>query len=264
MTEMQVPPHELLDKDDKEVSLTFSKGLSVILAFEGRNRELTITEIANKVGLNRAVTRRLVRTLEQLGYVGHDRGRYMLMPRMLRLTHGFMEARSISQVVQPVLRSISHEIGESVSLSMLDGDEAIYVAHAFVPSRFTLNMVTIGSRVPLAPTAIGRAMLAYLDKPHRDQILDRLGLTAYTPTTVTDRKNFIDLLNLIRISGFSVTEAEYVEGVSSLAVPVFSSNGQIAGAVSIIFPQGQYTEEEIQGRLREQLTRCANDIASVF
>src|SRR5690606_6747418 len=210
---------ELLDMDGQEASLTFGKGLSVILAFQGKSRELTITEIAAKVGLNGAVTWRLWRTLEQLGYVSHDRGRYQLMPRMLRLTHGFMEARSIPQVVQPVLRATSHEIGESVSLSMLDGDEAIYVAHAFVPSRFTLNMVTIGSRVPLAPTAIGRAMLAYLDKPHRDQILDRLGLTAYTSATVTDYKNFVDLLNHIRISGFSVTESEYVEGVSSLAVP---------------------------------------------
>lgn len=261
---MDTLPHEVLDKNDKEVSLTFSKGLSVILAFQGKNRELSITEIANKVGLNRAVTRRLVRTLEQLGYVSHDRGRYQLMPRMLRLTHGFMEARSIPQVVQPVLRNTSHEIGESVSLAMLDGDEAIYVAHAFVPSRFTLNMVTIGSRAPLAPTAIGRTMLAYLDKAHRDEILERLELTAYTASTVTDKKSFNDLLHLTRISGFSVTESEYVDGVSSLAVPVFSRSSQVAGAVSIIFPQGQYTEAEIQGRLKDQLTRCANDISSVF
>jgi len=258
------PPHELLDKEDKELSLTFAKGLSVLLAFQGKTRELTITEIAAKTGLNRAVTRRLIRTLEQLGYVANDRGRYRLMPRVLRLTTGFMEARSIPQVVQPVLRAASQEIGESVSLSMLDGDEAIYVAHAFVPSRFTLNMVTIGSRVPLAPTAIGRAMLAFLDKPKRDALLEQLGLTAYTPSTVTDRKNFIDLLNLIRISGFSVTSSEYVEGVSSLAVPVLASNSEVVGAVSIIFPQGQYTEDEIQGRLKDQLTRCANDISSVF
>lgn len=261
---MDTPPHELLDKDDKEVSLTFGKGLSVILAFQGKNRELTITEIAAKVGLNRAVTRRLVRTLEQLGYVSHDRGRYQLMPRMLRLTHGFMEARSIPQVVQPVLRATSHEIGESVSLAMLDGDEAIYVAHAFVPSRFTLNMVTIGSRVPLAPTAIGRAMLAFLDQSKRDELSGLEGLTAYTKTTITDRDGFIGMLKQVRVSGFSVTASEYVEGVSSLAVPVFSSSSEVVAAVSIIFPQGQYSEEEIQGRLKEHLTRCANDISSVF
>jgi len=258
------PPYELLDKNDKELSLTFAKGLSVLLAFEGKNRELTISEIATRTGLNRAVARRLIRTLEQLGYIANDRGRYRLMPRVLRLTNGFMEARSIPQVVQPVLRAASQEIGESVSLSMLDGDEAIYVAHAFVPGRFTLNAVTIGSHVPLAPTAIGRAMLAFLDKARRDELLEQLGLTAYTPSTITDRKNFIDLLNLIRITGFSVTSSEYVEGVSSMAVPVLSGSGEVVGALSIIFPQGQYTEAEIQGRLKEQLTRCAHDISSVF
>lgn len=256
--------HDLLDKDDKEVSLTFGKGLSVVMAFEGRNRELTISEIAGKVNLNRAVTRRLVRTLEQLGFVSHDRGRYSLTPRVLRLTRGFMETRSIPQVVQPVLRNTSHEIGESVSFAMLDGDEAVYVAHAFVPSRFSLNMVTVGSRVPLAPTAIGRAILAFLEKPEREAVLDRLGLTAYTPHTVVERNAFTDLLNSIRLGGFSFSESEYVQGVSSLALPVFDRSSHVIGAVSIIFPQGQYTEDEMNARLISNLHRCATDIGAVF
>jgi Transcriptional regulator len=260
---VQRPAHDLLDKDDKEVSLTFAKGLSVLLAFHGKERELSISEIAQRTGLNRAVTRRLVRTLEQLGYVSQDRGRFQLTPRVLRLTHGFMEARSIPQVVQPVLRAAAQEIGESVSLSMLDGDEAIYVAQAFVPGRFSLNAATIGTRVPLVPTAIGRAMLAFLDKARRDAILDRLA-AGEDRGALHDRRSFLDLLNLIRISGFSVTSSEYVEGVSSLAVPVLSAGGEAAGAVSIIFPQGQYSEEEIQGRLKDQLTKCAQDVSGVF
>lgn len=256
--------HDLLDKDDKEVSLTFGKGLSVVMAFEGRNRELTISEIASKVNLNRAVTRRLVRTLEQLGFVTHDRGRYQLTPRVLRLTRGFMETSSIPQVVQPVLRSTSHEIDESVSFAMLDGDEAVYVANAFVPSRFSLNMVTVGSRVPLAPTAIGRAILAFLDKPEREAALDRLGLTAYTPHTIVERNAFTDLLNSIRLSGFSFSESEYVQGVSSLALPVFDRASRVIGAVAIIFPQGQYSESEMHDRLIINLRRCATDIGAVF
>jgi IclR family pca regulon transcriptional regulator len=256
--------HDLLDKDDKEVSLTFGKGLSVVMAFEGRNSELSISEIAAKVDLNRAVTRRLVRTLEQLGFVTHDRGRYQLTPRVLRLTRGFMETRSIPQVVQPVLRSTSHEIGESVSFAMLDGDEAVYVAHAFVPSRFSLNMVTVGSRVPLAPTAIGRAILAFLEPSERETVLERLGLTAYTQNTLVEREQFAERLNAIRISGFSFSESEYVQGVSSLALPVFGRNSRAVGAVSIIFPQGQYTEDDMHDRLISNLRRCATDIGAVF
>ena len=256
--------HEMLARDDKEVSLTFGKGLSVIMAFEGRNRELSISEIADRVGLNRAVTRRLVRTLEQLGFVSHERGRYQLTPRVLRLTRGFLETRSIPQVVQPVLRATSHEIGESVSFAMLDGEEAVYVAHAFVPSRFSLNMVTVGSRVPLAPTAIGRAMLAFLDEPEREAVIDRLGLTAYTPNTNIERPSLAALLNSIRTTGYCLSEAEYVEGVSSLAVPVFDQGQRVVGAVSIIFPQGQYPQGDLRDGLLTKLKGCATDIGSVF
>lgn len=254
--------HDLLDKEDKETSLTFSKGLSVILAFEGNSRGLSIPEIAAKVGLNRAVTRRLVRTLEKLGIATSDRGRYELTPRVLRLAEGFMQMHGIPQHIQPLLRNASNEIGESISFAMLDDDEAIYVAHAIAPTRFTLNMVTVGSRVPLAPTAIGRAMLAFLDKARRDDILDRLDLTAYTPRTLTDRKALNDLLGLIRISGFCYSEGEYIEGVSSLAVPVFDPKSRLVGAVSIIFPLGQYEEGDIKDRLRPQLARCAEDVGT--
>jgi len=254
----------LLGKVDKEVSLTGGAGLSVLLAYEGRNGALTSSEIASKVSLNRAVTRRLVRPVDQLGSVSHDRGRYQLTPRVLRLTRGFMEARSIPQVIQPVLRAASHEIGESVSFAMLDGDEAVYVAHAFVPSRFTLNMVTVGSRVPLAPTAIGRAILAFLEKNERDALLDRLGLAPYTPHTLVERNGFGDLLSAIRLSGFSFTESEYVEGVSSLALPVFGRDSQVNGAVSIIFPQGQYDEKQLHEKVIATLSRCSSDIGAVF
>lgn len=256
--------HEMLSGEDKEVSLTFGKGLSVIMAFEGRNRELSLTEIAERVGLNRAVTRRLVRTLDQLGFVSHDRGRYQLTPRVLRLTRGFLETRSIPQVVQPVLRSTSHEIGESVSFAMLDGEEAVYVAHAFVPSRFSLNMVTVGSRVPLAPTAVGRAILAFMDAPARAALVERLGLTAYTAHTNVEREALGRLLGEIRAQGYCLSEAEYVEGVSSLAVPVFDQGRRVVGALSIIFPQGQYGEAELREKLVAKLEASATDIGSVF
>lgn len=256
--------HELLHKDDKEVSLTFGKGLSVIMAFEGRDRELSITEIAERAGLNRAVTRRLVRTLEQLGFVIHERGRYQLTPRVLRLTRGFLETRSIPQVIQPVLRKTSEDIGESVSFAMRDGEEAVYVAHAFVPSRFSLNMVTVGSRVPLAPTAVGRAILGFLDAPERRAILDRLGLTAYTANTNVERAALEEELGAIRGSGFSFSAGEFVEGVNSLAVPVFGHSNEVVGALAIIFPQELHTGTQQRERLTEQLKACAIHVGSVF
>lgn len=259
-----MPLHDLLDPEDKEVSLTFGKGLSVILAFEGRNGDLSISEIAEKCGLNRAVTRRLVRTLEQMGFVSLDRGRYQLTPRVLRLTRGFMETRSIPQVVQPVLRAASHDLGESISFAMLDGDEAVYVAHAFIPSRFTLNMVTVGSGAPLAQTAVGRAIMAYLPPEDRQALLARLQIEPFTPHTQTDTASIEAALQEVRLTGYAHVIAEYVEGVASLAVPVLARSGAGLGALSMIFPKGQFSQDEIHRSLLPRLAQAAADIAQVF
>lgn len=256
--------HEGLDPDDKELSLTFAKGLSVIQAFEGSQRGISMTEIARRVNLNRAVTRRLVRTMQQLGFVSFDRGRYELTPRILRLAHGFIEGRGISQIIQPILRQAAMDIGESVSFAMLDDHEAVYVAHAFVPSKFTLNMVTVGSRAPLLPTAVGRAMLAFLDEPSRAEIIATEELMAYTQKTETNHDRFLERLAAVRACGYSFAESEYVEGVSSLAVPVAGQQARIVGAVSIIFPLGVYTEPENVAVIANKLKRCAADIGATF
>lgn len=143
---------------------------------------------------------------------------------------------------------------------MLDGEEEVYAGNAFVPSRFSLNMVTVGSRVPLAPTAVGSAILALLDAPERDAILDRLGFAAYTPNTKVAQPALEALLGTVRAIGFCLSEAEHVEGFSSLAVPVFGQSGRVADALSIIFPQGKYTTRDPGDAISVRQKRCATDM----
>lgn len=254
----------MLDENDKEVSLTFAKGLSVLLAFDAKDRAITITEIADKVGLNRAVARRLVRTLEQLGYLSCDRGRYELTPHVLRLSQGFIEGRGIPQIIQPILRNAAQEIGEAVSFAMLDESDAVYVAHAFIPAKFTLNRVTIGTRVPLLPTAAGRAILAFLDAGRLNAIMESSEFAAYTDRTETHRDRFEGLLRQVRERGYAVTDSEYVNGVASLAAPVFNPGaGGIVGAVSIIFEHGRYDEAALVD-MASRLKNCAGQVASTY
>lgn len=254
----------MLDENDREVSLTFAKGLSVLLAFDATHRAITITEIADRVGLNRAVARRLVRTLEQLGYLTCDRGRYELTPHVLRLSQGFIESRGIPQIIQPILRNTSQDIGDAVSFAMLDETDAVYVAHAFMPSKFTLNRVAIGTRVPLLPTAAGRAILAFLDMPRRDEILQSAEFAAYTDQTETDRARFETLLDDLRSRGYAITDSEYVSGVASIAVPVFNPGfAGVVGAVSIIFEHGRYDDAALED-IAARLKTCAGQIGSTF
>lgn len=254
----------MLNENDKEISLTFAKGLNVLLAFDARDRSITISEIAEKVNLNRAVTRRLVRTLEQLGYLTCDRGRYEVTPHVLRLSQGFIEGRGIAQIIQPILRLAAEEIGQSVSFAMLDESDAVYVAHTFLPSQFTLNRVAIGTRVPLAPTAAGRAILAFLDEARREEILNGMDFAAFTDRTQTDRARFLDALHEVRAQGFAQTDSEYVNDVASLAVPVFNPGlNMVIGAISIIFEQGRLDAQE-RADIITRLKSCAAHVSSTF
>lgn len=254
----------MLDPNDKEISLTFAKGLTVLLAFDAKDRSITIAEIAEKVDLNRAVVRRLVRTLEQLGYLVADRGRYELTPHVLRLSQGFIEGRGIMQVIQPILRNAAEAIGEAVSYAMLDDLDGVYVAHAFLPAGFTLNRVAVGSRLPLPQTAAGRAMLAHLDAEHRERVLAGPDFDAYVSRTGTDRAAFDQILRETRERGFAQSDSDYVSDVASLAAPVFTpGNHAIVGAVSVIFKHDQYSPED-RLRIVDHLKGCAAHVSSTL
>ncbi|CUH63641.1 Pca operon regulatory protein [Thalassovita gelatinovora] len=254
----------MLNGNDKEISLTFAKGLSVLLAFDAKDRSITISEIAEKVNLNRAVVRRLVRTLEQLGYLNVDRGRYELTPHVLNLSQGFIEGRGITQMIQPILRKAAEEIGEAISFAMLDHVDAVYVAHAFLPAGFTLNRVAVGTRLPLPQTAAGRAMLAYLDEARRERILAGSEFADFIQKTGMDRARFDDILRETHERGFAESEGDYVSDVASLAAPVFTPGmGEVIGAVSIIFERARYSAED-RANIIPHLKACAKHVSSTL
>lgn len=143
-----------------DMSLSFLKGLTVLKCFDAETPQMSIPEIARKSGLDRAVVRRLVLTLVHLGYVRAEGSRYALTPRILVLAGGFLQGRRMGLAVQPVLDAFAVQIGRPLVLAMRDGTDAVLVAQAqslAVPPRLGF---TLGSRLPLAESALGRALLA--------------------------------------------------------------------------------------------------------
>lgn len=243
----------VLFDDDREVSLTFARGLDLLEAFAGQERGLSVAELAARTGFNRAVTRRLVRTLEKKGYAEANRGLYELTPRVLRLIRGFVEGRDLPQILNPILRRAAEQVGESVSFAMLDGHEAVYVAHAPLPARFTLNRAVIGARVPLAPTAVGRCLLAFSPEGEMRCLMAELGVTE------------ADLpFRALRRQGYVASRGEYVPGVASIAVPVFDGRGQLHGALSIIYLEGGRDPADVTGPILAHLKAAARDLGGAL
>lgn len=249
---------------DKEISLTFAKGLEVLAAFDADDREMTIGAIAKKTNLNRTVTRRLVLTLEVMNYLECHNRVYRLTPRILKLAGGFLQGRDIGRYVVPILTSYSQQLKESISFAMLDGKEAVYVAHSpGDPSMITMGF-TVGSRLPLHATAIGRTLLAFCPPNLQEDLLHSVPMVPFTPTTKITFEAVRTDLQITRTRGHSFVQDEFEQGVSSLAVPVCRQSGDLIGALGIVGPNPRFSNaEEVQLRVR-QLQDCAASIAAIL
>jgi len=243
---------------ETEISLTFAKGLEVLRAFDGGQTDMTVADIARKVGHTRAATRRLVRTLESLGYVKGVEQRYRLTARALKLGLGFLQSRSIGHLVGPVLRAESLALGESISLALLDAMEAIYVFHNPADKVAEMAGHTIGSSMSLATTATGQAICAFLPSAVQEQVFRTSKLSE------TEHDELMRHLTEIEAQGFALKDISPQGDLRALGVPAFNLDGEVAGALSIVFPASRYDDAQIRHSLVPHLQRCATYLVSAL
>ncbi|CAN0585223.1 unnamed protein product, partial [Ectocarpus sp. 12 AP-2014] len=179
---MNVPkPREYSSRD---ISSTFLKGLQVLSAFDDLHPRLTLAEIGQLTGLDRAAVRRLMITLEQFGYVEKTGKHFGLLPKVLTLTGSYMRHNGIGTVAQPILNNHSRDLAEEISLAALADDAAVYIAKSQLSDRDISFGFTVGSRLPLLQTAIGRMLLATRSTDVMTQMVQTAALHPYTPDSL--------------------------------------------------------------------------------
>ena len=138
-----------------------ARGLDVLAAFDGAHRRMSLTDVATATGLARPTARRLLLTLQELGYVRGVDARFELTPRVIELGMAYVSSLGLWDVARPHLESLVRRTGESSSMAQLDGSDIVYVARVAVPKIVTLS-VQIGTRFPALPTSLGKVQLAAL------------------------------------------------------------------------------------------------------
>lgn len=209
-----------------------AKGLRVIETFTAERPRQSISEAAAACGLDRATTRRCLLTLAHEGYADYDGKFFTLTPRVLRLGTACLATMPLPQIVQPALDALSEEIGESSSVSILDGDEIVYVARAAQRKVMSIALMP-GSRLPAFCTSMGRVLLAAMPEPEAAAILRAAPLPARTAKTLTDPEQILAALARIRAEGHAVIDEEVELGLRSIAVPLFSARGRCVAALNI-------------------------------
>jgi IclR family transcriptional regulator, pca regulon regulatory protein len=209
-----------------------AKGLSVIEAFSADRARLSISDVAQTTGLDRAAARRCLLTLSSLGYANYDGKFFSLTPRVLRLGTACLGAMPLPKLVQPWLDKLSVEIGQSTSVSILDDWEIVYVARAAQQRLMSISLMP-GSRLPASCASMGRVLLAALTDTQLRTLLKIHPPQKRTALSIVDVDKLMTVVQQVRSKGYAIVDQEIELGLRSIAVPLLDSRGRTVAALNV-------------------------------
>lgn len=196
---------------------------------------VTVSQLAESIGQSPSNICYYLRILQEEGYVYKDAhsGRYKTSYKIVDLGSRVLANNEIFEVAYPVLLELSEKAQVTVHMAIRERNMGVCIAK--VGSSKTMPSISrIGEVFDLYPTALGKAILAWLSEKELDQYLKHIQLKSYTPYTVTDPDLLKQQLREIRCRGYSVDEHEHRIGVRGVGVPVFDYTNKVVAAISAL------------------------------
>lgn len=250
----------------KSTVLSLAKGFRILEVFDAQERELSLSQIGQKAGLDPGTTFRLVKTLVMMGYLRQVDGakRYYLGLKVLDLGFNAIARMDLQSTARPVLRSLVGQVNEAASICVLDGADVVYIERVQAGLvRLGVN-TRIGSRIPAYCSGVGHAILAHLPFERRLEILnmrERAKLTPYTPVTIPEIE---ERLTSVRELGYALSDQDTVLGVRVIAAPILDRDGHPWGALSVAEPTFNSSLETFVASSAGPVVNAAQDLARVL
>lgn len=230
---------------DRQFVIALARGLRVLQAFSVGDEHLTNTELARRTGLPRPTISRLTHTLLRLGYLSsHPEGEgFRLEPHILTLGYPVLAGLGVRQIIRPMLQAIANDEAITAAMAMRDGVHMIFVERIRAPSIAAFEQ-DIGTRVPIATTAIGRAYMAGLSAPERLSLLEEIrvsGLPEWWPqlSKAVERE-----MSRFANRGYCMG-GDWNTEVTGVAVP-YRLHNNVLLSVGCGGPRKQLTEERLE------------------
>lgn len=209
-----------------------ARGLDVIKGFEAGRPAMSLSEVAAASGLARPTARRVLITLEELGYVRSDGGAFSLTPRVLELGTSYVASMGLWDVARPHMEQLVRRTGESSSIAQLDGSDIVYVARVAVPKIITLS-VTVGTRFPALPTSLGKVLLADLRDDEVERVLRQPSRSGVQSRWWPSPEQRAAALCEVRAQGWALTDEQLAPGIRSVAAPLRDGSGRVVAAMNV-------------------------------
>lgn len=240
-----VVEHEAIAAEgDSSYVTALARGLSVIRAFAYQREQLTLAEIARIVELPRATVRRCLITLCALDYAETDGKYFRLTSKVLTLSQAYFSSSPLPHIARPFIEQASNAVGESCSVSVLAGDEVIYVARSSRRRAASIHR-EVGVNMPAYCTSMGRMLLTSLTPDQLDSYFRRVPRRKFNEKTVIDEQELREILDQVREQDYAIIDGELEPNLRSIAIPVRTMAGRVVAAAHISTDASRVSMEKV-------------------
>lgn len=218
-----------------------------------------VTEIAKEIGVSKGTVHCHLATLEENGYVVNDGDEYKLGLRFIDLAHYAKERIDIYDIATSEVDALAEESGEMALFTVEEDSKGVCLYRA-EGEEAVQTEIYVGYRNDLYHTAVGKAMLAFMEPDKRDRLIDEMEFESFTPSTITDEEELRAELEEIREDGIAYNHGETIQGLVGAGAPIRDQNGSVYGAISIIGPVRRMDEERLENEIPEMIHRVVNII----
>ncbi|CAN7739564.1 helix-turn-helix domain-containing protein [Pseudorhodoferax sp. LjRoot39] len=238
---------------------SFARGLEVIRSFSAEAPQQTLSEVAARTGLTRAGARRILLTLQALGYVETDGRLFRPTARLLDLGFAYLSSLPIWNLAEPVMEDLVERVRESSSAAVLEGLDIVYVLRVPTHKIMRTNL-GVGSRLPAFWTSMGRVLLAALPEDELLKRLARLPRERHTAHTTLDDAGLLARIRAVRAQGWCLVNQELEEGLISIAAPLVDRAGRTVAALNVSGQANRTSETQMRGEMLPALLSAAQAI----
>lgn len=214
--------------------------LRLLLLFR-RRREWRLSEIARELGVADSTAHRLIAMLEYRGFlrrIPQTRG-YQAGPSVSAIGRNALGAADLREVLRPLLSTIVEQVGETISLGVLEGTDLHYVDAIESDAVLRVGNRT-GMKIPAHCTSAGKVLLAELTDDKILRLYPHDDLQTVTVNSIRRRDDLLEEIQAIRERGFATSVAASEDGIASLAVPIRDASGRAVASAALAAPIGRW------------------------
>ena len=239
------------------------RGLDILDCFNFQNREMTLSEIVDKTGLNKTTAKRLLSNLTYRGYLETNQKSksYRLGLRLFELGGVVFSSFSLREAATRYIQDLQKETAAIVLLGTKIENELVYVDKIENQGMIRVSS-EIGWRRPLHYGMLGMTLLAYTSENKVREILEKTPLEAHTPNSITDMDALSLRLEKIRRHGYVVEKEEVIEGIIGIAGPIRDYSRKVIAALGIALTLGQISHKYDIDKYAKMVTDACDKISS--